>query len=1040
MNFRREAWAVVSLLWLTSFSWAGTSGTPGLLFAPDAEVLEFKAASDGAVASVRWETGLEMGVNAYRVVREDANGATQMVGWVHARQGEQNEYRLTDPNAQAGDSVNYRLYMDSSYGESQLASWAGTIEVEVEAPVPVRMATAATASTTTSVSERQCWIGNIDRVQTWTHGDPADRIRFSLTEEGVYKVSALEIVDAGGWDFDAVTNALATTNFAMSCQGEDIAWQPLDDGLVFYGVEPASRWTPENVYWIEFGPGLNMAPTDGTPPESGTTNQWFMDELFVQGTADTGQPTYCALTDPPATFLAHSRLLSGDTKQVVQELTGCATGDWGGSVSVNLHSWYLYENGSSDSHTGRVSVGTANVGEMAWTNEQYVSVTCPFSSTNLLDGNVTLTVENIAADPGYPVDYTRFFWVSHGFTYARLYEAAGGSLQCTGGTGDVVSVSGFSSNDLVVLDVSTTNLPMVLASPDITVDKISSNWSATFACGDASSVYQTFSKSQGLRLPSVRGVRDIDWTAASNAVDYAILIPPEGWMDGFRPPLQELADFRNAQGLVTEVIDVESLYNQYSQGLVDPDAIEAFCRAGVSNWTVRPLQYLLLGADGSLDFKHDLFSAGDDQGWFIPTVIASQSFSGGEGTVVALDAAFGDVDGDGIPDVAVGRLPTGLTQEVAVVVQKTIEYEAIRLRTNNTLAKAYAAVVPDWNTTSGSSSYYDFDLACDRLIAPLEDANRMYVPCRAPTNDPSNMTYVKTNELFPALDAGCGLFHYFGHSNKNKLGYSSAVLTKTDFSSVNWDSPVNAIVLGCNPNAWHWLTSSAILQYGVFAENTGFVAALGATGFLLGDESEELGVHFYRKAAEDGLLRLGDVYLDGLREAMGNPLNPNRLSLPEQNQFIERMQCLSLVGDPALVIRHDITSSGTDVEWLVEYGQTNANADWADVDADGWASWREYQADTNPTGNVLQVVGAGVDINSGLPLLSFETKSANIYQIEYKPSLSSSNDWQAVSWSADGAVWNPAESDIVPAGPIETVLLPEATIATQGFFRVRTEN
>ena len=55
----------------------------------------------------------------------------------------------------------------------------------------------------------------------------------------------------------------------------------------------------------------------------------------------------------------------------------------------------------------------------------------------------------------------------------------------------------------------------------------------------------------------------------------------EAWRDGFRQALQPLADFRNAQGLRTVIVDVESIYNRYSYGRVDPLAIRAFCGAGV---------------------------------------------------------------------------------------------------------------------------------------------------------------------------------------------------------------------------------------------------------------------------------------------------------------------------------------------------------------------------------------------------------------------------------------------------------------------------
>lgn len=1030
----RSRFVLLALVFVLPFARGGElASTPGLLFAPSADVIHFEAVvkSGETQATIRWQTVFEAGVQAFCVTRAEGESEA-VVGTVRSCSYEEGgSYELTDPAVSVGDSVSYHLSMVSRTDQQQAASWEGVVQ-----DVPMSVAVTMEASDADPVSEQQVWIGNGDRVRSWTDSTPADRIRFSLTEEGVYRVTAQELADAGGWSIAAVTNALATTNFAMSCQGENVAWLPDGETLIFHGLPAESRWAPENVYWIQLGSGMTMQGIDGTPIVAGTTNTVFTDSVFVRGASDTGRPTYCTLVDAP--FLALSRLFSGDSQQIDHELTDCAPGAWTGTVTVNLHSWYLFETETLDTHTGRVSVGTAVLGEPSWTGEQYVSYSYPFASSNLTAGTATLKIDNIGAEPPYPdPDYTRFFWMSYGFSYDRLYQADGETLRCSGGTGDTVSVTGFATNDLVVLNVSTTNQSVVVESAEITYDGVS--WSAAFACGDTSQVYQVCSKTGGLRLPSIRGVRDVDWTSAANAVDFAILIPPEGWMEGFRAPLQELADFRNAQGLITEVVDVESLYNQFSYGLVDAAAIETFCQSGVSNWTERPLRYLLLGADGSLDFKHDKFTAGDSQGWFIPTRIAGQSFSGGEGMIVALDAALGDVDGDDIPEVAVGRLPTGLTQEVAIVVQKTIDYEAALLRTNSTLAKAYVPVAPDWNGTPGTSSYYNFDLACDRLIAPLEAAGRVHVPCRAPDSDPGNLPYVKTNLLFPALSDGCGVFYYFGHGNKVRLGYAQSLLYYSDISSANWTSPVIMMVLSCSGNVWQLLSSSATLMpYGLFAENTGFAASLGATGFLMGDESEELAVYMFEKAAQDGLLRLGDVYLAGLQAAFENPLDPNRLPLPERNQLTERLQCISLVGDPSIIWRHDVTAMDTDVEWLVDYGQTNANADLADVDADGWATWREYQAATNPTGNVLRATGSGIDSN-GMPSLSFETVSTNTYRVEYNPALTSTSVWQEVSWSINGLDWNPAETDIVPLGPITEVMFQDTTIATQGFFRVRTD-
>lgn len=1016
---------------------AGDSGTPGLLFSPAAEISRFDAAAKAGSGQVvvRWQTSVELGVDAFRVARQFEDGTLAEIGLIRARGfDEGHAYEISDPSVQLGDRVEYDLFMISNYGEQQVATWEGMIGLAAETP-PLKMAAESlSAEALAESAAQQCWIGNGDRVRVWTDGAPADRVRLSLTEEGVYRVTAQELVDAGGWSFSAVTNALATTNLSMNCQGDPVAWLTDGDGLIFHGLPAESRFAPENVYWVGLGPGLSMSTMDAPLPEPSTTNNWFMDTILFQGTTILSRPTYSSLPDAPAPFIGETLLLAEKSWQVDKQLIDPAEGEWTGAVNVNLISYY--EVVDSDAHEAEVSVGGVAVGTPAWTGEQFVAWSYPFSSTNLTGETATIKIENTAPDPPAD-DFTRFQVISHGYTYARRYVAKDEALRCAGGPSNTVATTGFSTNDLVVLDVTTNNLPVVIGPVDIAYDGVSSNWSAAFACGDSNRIYQVCSRSTGTRLPSVRGVRDVDWTSASNAVDYAILIPPEGWMEGFRAPMQELADFRSAQGLVTEVVDVESIYNRFSHGLVDVGAIGQFCAAGRTNWGGRPLSYLLLAADGSLDFKHQVYSAGDNQGWFIPTIISSQRFSGDDGMVSAIDAAIGDVDGDGASDVAIGRIPTGLVQDLQTVVNKTIAYEGAFARTNGVLAKCHAVLSPDWNNTPGTPKYYPFDVALDRLIAPLEAANRIHVPARADPADPSNLVPVKTGILIPEFKAGTGLFHFLGHSNKIRLGYSSSLLYYTDFALNDWH-PTIGVIMGCQANVWHWLTTSAtFVPVALFEPDGGFVAALAAAGYLLADECEHLAVHMYTAAAEQGILRLGDLLNEGFRRNVMDPLDPNRLSYPDNFNILERMQCLSLVGDPALIVRHDVTAFGTDVQWLVAHGQTNANTDLEDPDADGWLTWREFADDTNPTGNVFQIRAAELAESAGLPTLAFETVSNRQYQIEFASSLLS-NDWSAVSWTWTNAVsWEPAETPIAPSGPVATVSVPSYGSATQGFYRVR---
>ncbi|MBM4164162.1 MAG: hypothetical protein FJ222_06955 [Lentisphaerae bacterium] len=790
-----------------------------------------------------------------------------------------------------------------------------------------------------------------------------------------------------------------------------------------------------------------MAPLAMTPPDPVMTNAWFTDAITLQGTTYLSRVSFSSLADAPASYLAFNPgfLLGRDGSRVVQinaPLDDCATNLWTGSVTVNLMSVYEVEE-SLDAHVAQVSVGGKILGPPAtWPGEQYQAFTYPFSFTNLTGNAAVLKVENLATEPAESValyDYTRFLCMSCTFTYPRLYRARNGALRCTGGESNTVAVSGFASNDVAVLDVTTTHAPVVVEPVTLTRDGAASNWIAAFPCGGSGQVYQVFSKSAGVRQPAVRGVRDVDWESSAHAADYVMLIPPEGWCVGFRAALQDLAAFRNAQGLRTVIVDVESLYNRYSFGLVDPLAIRAFCATGLTAWGERPLRYLLLAGAGALDFKHQRFSVNDYTACLIPTIIAGQRFNNGLGMTAALDAALGDVDSDGLADVAIGRLPTTRTQEVALAVQKTKAYEGAWLRRDGTLAKRYAAVAPDWSDNPDPNKDYPFDIATDKLIAPLQAAGRTFVSNYPHASDPSNLIIVKTNSLIPALKAGSGLFHFFGHSNKSSIGFdprkllrASTTVSVNDIKASNWTNPMIAVMIGCQVNVWQFLTSSiTIIPYGLFEPNTGFAAAIGTTGFFLDDEGDVVGVDLYSQATADGTVRLGDVLRLGVRRAAQNPLISSRPGVRE------RLMCLSLSGDPALVFRHDVTARGTEVAGLVQYGQLAPNADLADPDLDGWRTWQELQARTDPTNFVLRITDARLS-NGERRTIAFEAASNRTYHIEHNASLLATDDWQAVSWAFTNATdWAAPGTAIAPQAPLSTVAVPVSTVTTQGFYRLR---
>jgi hypothetical protein len=249
-------------------------------------------------------------------------------------------------------------------------------------------------------------------------------------------------------------------------------------------------------------------------------------------------------------------------------------------------------------------------------------------------------------------------------------------------------------------------------------------------------------------------------------------------------------------------------------------------------------------------------------------------------------------------------------------------------------------------------------------------------------------------------------------------------LRNTDISIANWRKPTIAAIIGCRPNRWQSLTATiCIMPYGLFAADTGFVGGLGATGYMLGEEGEDLSVCLYTDATDEGILRLGDVWRRSLQEMAG--------TIPA-----ERLLSYSLIGDPALVFRHDISAMGTPVSWLVDHGLSGPNADLDDPDQDGWPSWQECPAGTDPTHYALRILAAGA-WDSDRWTIAFESDSNFVYHVEYKASLLATDDWQVVSWAwTNVPAWSLPGTPVDPQGPVTAVDVPVSGVTTQGFYRI----
>lgn len=153
-----------------------------------------------------------------------------------------------------------------------------------------------------------------------------------------------------------------------------------------------------------------------------------------------------------------------------------------------------------------------------------------------------------------------------------------------------------------------------------------------------------------------------DLKSTANEADYLIIAP-----GAFIGAAQSLARHRalprrDGERFAVMTVDAQEIYDQFDHGRFGPKAIRDFLAYARKNWK-RPPRYVLLAADA----RHDIDP--DGAGRVIPAYQYDTYFCGRVGTD---NYAASE---DGIPEIAIGRLPADSPEELALMAEKTIACE-----------------------------------------------------------------------------------------------------------------------------------------------------------------------------------------------------------------------------------------------------------------------------------------------------------------------------------------------------------------------------
>ncbi len=362
----------------------------------------------------------------------------------------------------------------------------------------------------------------------------------------------------------------------------------------------------------------------------------------------------------------------------------------------------------------------------------------------------------------------------------------------------------------------------------------------------------------GLRVPTIEKAkrnRSLTRTPAD------VLVISHG---DFLDSLGEWVSRREGEGLSIRVVDVASVYRKYSHGVVDPEAIRAYVREAYEEMGI---EYLLLVGGDTYD-PFDYLGVGSVS--FIPTPYAQTD------SIVRyapVDPLYGDVDGDLVPDLAVGRWPVRTVEELEAVIDKTLAYRADSLS---------AILAADRQDGPSGYSFADASEVMGSLLGSDWTLDRVYL-------DKMALSEART-ELIGGMSGGPAVTSYFGHSSLTVWSFSGLFRSSDVELLGNYGQPTVVTQWGCW-NTYHVLPTYETLGNRLLLEpDTGAAAVLGASTLTQATSERRLGRRVFERLAVPGV-RLGQAVAEAKQDLATT--DPHRLDV---------LLGWTMLGDPTLPV------------------------------------------------------------------------------------------------------------------------------------------
>jgi hypothetical protein len=836
----------------------------------------FEACSEENQPTVEWHTASEVGTVGFNLWRQDKGSKEfQLVNpsflpaIPNSPQG--GVYRLADPGAQFNEPVIYRLEeIDAlgrtmSYGPFTVTFGAQSWQLDTENMPEKKGKEEPTDIYGYQRFNRERSVYELERLharfldrQAGAAQDASqskERVRITVKGRGLFYVNSSQIASSLGVSLQKSQALIRGQKLNLTNLGKNIAWLADSNGagIFFYNDLVETSYTEQNVFWLDQSSGLAMDTIGGGNAGPADPSQSFRETLHFE---ENHYAAAALFSNPKDDIWLWDYVEGGGSAKSFPVIVPGATSSGPASLVVTLKG--ATDTTASNDHHAKISLNGTEIGDTWWNGTKAQKFTVSFNSSLLKDGANTISISG-ALDMGAP--YSLFYLESFDLSYQRQYKAYGNTLLCRGDGNSVITVAGFTEPQVVVLDVSKPERTKQITgvAPDV-------GGRVTFVPRAAANNYIVTTPNAALRPLAVKGDMPAQLKNSGRSAEYLVITPEE-----FKNTARKLADYRKSKGLTAMVVTLEDIYESFNYGLASPLAVRdflAYVYHGSGKWGVKKVQYAVLIGKGTYDFK-DYLGLGDN---LFPVILANTP----EG-LFAADKEFGDLTGkDGIPEIAIGRLPVISNAELQSMIDKLKTYEKSRGAWTD-----IALMIAD-NADDGG----DFAVSSNNLAALTAgyQVQKIYLA------DSAHAGEIRAR-IIAGFNSGAGLVNYVGHGGLDQLAQEN-ILNVADATRLrNGGQLPLMVMLTCVTGRFEIPGVVCLSEALLLNKNGGIAGGLAPSGAALNADSMRLGQEFYKAVFRGQETSAGMAWLKAMK---------NYMRLAGKSYMLNIYNWL---GDPALIFK-----------------------------------------------------------------------------------------------------------------------------------------